>query len=117
MKGLSKEIESLTKGYYKFINKNEEKIINDFCDKIKEQKIGDLDLDTYSKFRYWKSESMDRLKVFYKEFKQETRDDKIHFDDFCEFAWLQIEDFIDEVPDEVSELFKGLNSNDFVAKA
>ena len=117
MKELSKAIEGLTKGYSKFIYKNQDEIINDFCDKIKEQKIGNLDLDTYSQFRYWKSETSDRLKSFYKEFKKETKDGEIHFDDFCEFVWLQMEDFIDEVPDEVSELFKGLNSNDFVAKA
>ena len=117
MKELSKAIEGLAKGYSKFIYKNQDKIIDDFCDKIKEQKIGNLDLDTYSQFRYWKSETSDRLRSFHEEFKQETKDDEIHFDDFCEFVWLQMEDCMDEMPDDISKLFKELNSNDIIAEA
>ena len=117
MKELSKAIEGLAKGYSKFIYKNQDKIIDDFCDKIREQKIGNLDLDTYSQFRYWKSETSDHLKDFYEDFKEDTKDDKISFDDFCEFVWLQMEDFIDEMPDDVSRLFKTLNSKDDVAEA
>ena len=117
MKELSKAIEGLAKGYSKFIYKNQDKIIDDFCDKIKEQKIGNLDLDTYSQFRYWKSETSDRLRSFHEEFKQETKDDEIHFDDFCEFVWLQMEDCIDEMPDDISKLFKALNSKDEMAEA
>ena len=117
MKELSKEMEKLAKGYSKYIEKNEDNIINDFCDKIREQKIGDLDLDTYSQFRFWKRETSDHLKNFYKDFKEETKDGKISFDDFCEFIWLQMEDFIDEMPDDVSSLFKELNSRDDIARA
>ena len=110
MKGLNKAIKGLTKGYSKFIYKNEDKLINDFCNKIREQRIGNLDLDTYSLFRFWKSETTDHLKDFYKDFKEETKDGKISFDDFCEFVWLQMEDFMDEMPNDVSNLFKELNS-------
>ena len=117
MKELSKAIEGLTKGYSKFIYKNQDEIINDFCDKIREQKIGNLDLDTYSQFRYRKNETSGRLKSFYKEFKKETKDGEISFDDFCEFVWLQMEDFMDEMPDDVSKLFKTLNSKDGIAEA
>ena len=117
MKGLNKAIKGLTKGYSKFIYKNEDKLINDFCNKIREQKIGNLDLDTYSLFRFWKNETSDRLKSFYKEFKKETKDGEIPFDDFCEFVWLQMEDFMDEMPDDISKLFRELNSNEFIAKA
>ena len=117
MKGLNKAIKGLTKGYSKFIYKNEDKLINDFCEKIKEQKIGNLDLDTYSLFRFWKNETSDRLKSFYKEFKKETKDGEIPFDDFCEFVWLQMKDFMDEIPDDVSKLFTELNSKEWVAEA
>ena len=117
MKELSKVIDGLEKGYSKFIHKNQDEIIFDFCAKITVQKIGNLDLDTYSQFRYWKSETLDRLKSFHEEFKDETKDSEIHFDDFCEFVWLQMEDFMDEMPDDISKLFKELNSNEFVAKA
>ena len=117
MKGLNKAIKGLTKGYSKFIYKNEDKLINDFCNKIREQRIGNLDLDTYSLFRFWKSETTDHLKDFYKDFKEETKDGKISFDDFCEFVWLQMEDFIDEMPDDVSSLFRELNSKDNIAEA
>lgn len=120
MKGFNSEMDRmdrLAKGYSRYIDKNQDEIVKDFCKKIKQQKIGNLDLNTYSQFRYWKSEASDRLKSFHEEFKQETKDDKIHFDDFCEFVWLQMEDFMDEIPDDVSSLFKELNSNDFVAKA
>ena len=117
MKELSKKMEKLAKGYSKYIYKNEDQLIDDFCNKIKEQKIGNLDLDTYSQFRYWKSESLDRLKSFHEEFKDETKDSEIHFDDFCEFVWLQMEDFMDEMPDDVSKLFRELNSKDIIAEA
>ena len=117
MKELSKAIDGLAKGYSKFIYKNQENLINDFCNKIKEQKIGNLDLDTYSQFRYWKSETSDRLKSFYEEFKKETKDGEIPFDDFCEFVWLQMEDCMDEMPDDISKLFKELNSKDEMAEA
>ena len=117
MKGLNKEMKRLAEGYSKYIDKNEDEIVNDFCDKIREQKIGNLDLDTYSQFRFWKSETTDHLKDFYEDFKEDTKDDKIPFDDFCEFVWLQMEDFIDEMPDDVSSLFKELNSRDDIARA
>ena len=117
MKELNIEMEKLAKGYSKYIEKNEDNIINDFCDKIREQKIGDLDLDTYSQFRFWKCETSSNLKDFYKDFKEETKDGKISFDDFCEFVWLQMEDFMDEMPDDISKLFRELNSKDIIAEA
>ena len=117
MKELSKVIDSLAKGYSKFIYNNQDEIIFDFCAKITAQKIGNLDLDTYSQFRYWKSETSDRLRSFHEEFKQETKNGEIHFDDFCEFVWLQMEDFMDEMPDDISKLFRELNSKDIIAEA
>ena len=117
MKELNIEMEKLAKGYSKYIEKNEDNIINDFCDKIREQRIGDLDLDTYSQFRFWKSETADHLKDFYKDFKKETKDDNISFDDFCEFVWTQMESFMDEMPDDISRLFKEIHSGDGIAKA
>ena len=117
MKGLNIEMKKLAEGYYKYIDKNQDEIIKDFCRKIKRQKIGDLDLDTYSQFRFWKSETADHLKDFYKDFKEETKDDKIPFDDFCEFVWIQMESFMHEMPDDISRLFKEIHSGDGIAKA
>ena len=117
MKELNIEMKKLAEGYSKYIDKNQDEIIKDFCRKIKRQKIGDLDLDTYSQFRFWKSETSSNLKDFYKDFKEETKDGKISFDDFCEFVWLQMESFMDEMPDDVSKLFKELHSGDVVAEA
>ena len=51
------------------------------------------------------------------EFKDETKDGEIHFDDFCEFVWLQMEDFMDEMPNDISKLFRELNSKKIVAEA
>ena len=118
MKELSKEIEKLTKGYSKYIYRYEDEIISDFCDKIREQKIGDLDLDTYSLYRFWKMETLESLKDFYKVFKKDTGNDDIPFDDFCEFIWLKMDDFMGDMPDNISlELFKGLNVKDGMAEA
>jgi len=117
MKELNIEMKRLAKGYSKYIDKNQDEIVFDFCSKIMAQKIGDLDLDTYSQFRFWKRETSDNLKGFYKDFKEETKDGKISFDDFCEFVWIQMEHFMDETPDDISKLFKELHSGDVVAEA
>ena len=117
MKGLKREMNKLSKGYSRYIGENQDEIIDDFCKKIKEQKIGNLDLDTYSLFRFWKRETLDNLKSFYEDFKEDTKDKTIPFDDFCEFVWLQMENFMDELPDDVSKLFTELNSEEWIAEA
>ena len=104
--------------YERYVDKNEEKIVNDFCRKIKEERIGDLTLQHYSKFCFCKSESDDSLKDFYKTFINDTKDSDISFDEFCEYTWLQMESFEDEMPSEVENLFKSLKvETDVIAKA
>ena len=53
MKELNGIMQGMISDYSKYVDINSDEIVNDFCDKIREQKIGDLDLNTYSCFRFW----------------------------------------------------------------
>ena len=92
--------------YSKFIGENEEEIIDDFCIKIKEQMIGNLTLDEYSRFRFWKNHSGDYLKDFYKTFKAETKSD-IPYNIFCELMWNSLDEAI---PEELKEIVSSIKS-------
>ena len=76
-----------------FMEKNEKKIINDFCSKIKNEIIGDLTLDEYSQFRFWRYHSSEQLKPFYKTFKKETKSN-IPYTIFCELLWNSLDGII-----------------------
>ena len=49
--------DKVTEIYANFVDDNQDSIINDFCNKIKEHLIGDLTLDEYSRFMFWKNYS------------------------------------------------------------
>ena len=76
MNELNVMMQGMISDYSKYVDVNSDEIVNDFCDKIKEHKIVDLDLNTYSCFRFWKHVVHDSLKSFYKDFKKENSDKK-----------------------------------------
>lgn len=86
--------------YSLYVEKNEEEIINDFCDKIRNDLIGDLTLDEYSKFRFWKDLTSDELRFFYKKFRKETKTD-MNYNSFCEYMWFVLDPADESIPDEV----------------
>ena len=92
--------------YSKFIGENEEVIIDDFCDKIKKELIGDLTLDEYSRFRFWKDHSSKHLKTFYKTFKGETKSD-MPYNIFCELMWNTLDEAL---PEELQEIVNSIKS-------
>tara|TARA_Y100000310_G_C20418067_1_gene685312 strand:- start:195 stop:536 length:342 start_codon:yes stop_codon:yes gene_type:complete len=100
---------NIRKRYDKYVDRNREKIINDFCEEIKKEEVGDLTLDEYSKFRFWKYDQEGTLKTFYKDFKNKTKDDELDFYEFCSFIWAYM-DGIDDggLPDEIEAIIKGL---------
>ena len=46
----------LNKKYNKYVDKNRNVLINDFCKEIRELEIGNLTLDEYTRFSFWKQE-------------------------------------------------------------
>ena len=48
--------EKMSKRYEIYMNDNEERIVDDFCKEIKKERVSDLTLDEYSRFRFWKKE-------------------------------------------------------------
>ena len=105
-----KIVNKLIDKYISFVDKNETKIVNDFCKKIKESRVGDLTLDEYSRFRFWMVESKPHLKTFFKVFKKDTRDAELDFEKFCEFTWMTMDEYIDEVPKEIKDVMEGLKN-------
>ena len=93
--------------YSKFIGENEEVIIDDFCDKIKKELIGDLTLDEYSRFRFWKDHSDKHLKTFYRTFKKETKSD-ISYNIFCELMWNTLDEALPENLQEIADSIKSI---------
>ena len=92
--------------YAKFIGKNEKKIIDDFCKKIKRELIGDLTLDEYSRFRFWKNHSNKYLRTFYKVFKEDTKGE-MPYDIFCELMWNTLDDAL---PEDLQEILDSVKS-------
>jgi len=92
--------------YAKFIGKNEKKIIDDFCDKVRNEMVGDLTLDEYSRFRFWKNHSASHLRTFYKKFKKEACSD-ITFHTFCELMWSTLDE---AMPDDLQEIMDSVKS-------
>ena len=72
MKGDSKlkNINDTFELYSEFVGKNEKQIIDDFCDKVKNELLGNLTLDEYSRFRFWKHQVSKSLNTFYSQFKK-----------------------------------------------
>ena len=101
-------MQGMISDYSKYVDINSDEIVNDFCDKIREQKIGDLDLNTYSCFRFWKHVVHDSLKDFYKDFKKETRDKEITFEEFCDFTWNEMGSMMDEMPQDIASLLNAM---------
>ena len=96
--------------YSEFIGNNEEQIINDFCDKVRNELEADLTLAEYSKFRFWKHHTKNALELFYKKFKKDTRSDTT-YDEFCEFMWKDLDENLhdDDIPKELKELVTDLH--------
>tara|TARA_Y100000310_G_scaffold339816_1_gene433679 strand:- start:124 stop:462 length:339 start_codon:yes stop_codon:yes gene_type:complete len=106
-----KIVKKMINRYSKYVDKNEKIIINEFCEKIKKHKIGDLTLDEYSRFKFWKIETDEHLRDFFQAFKDDTKDKEIDYETFCEFTWNTVEDYIDEVPEDVKTVLQGLKDN------
>ena len=98
--------DKMFESYALYIGDNEEEIINEFCDKIRKELIGDLTLDEYSRFRFWKNHTVDELKHFYKKFKKETKSD-MNYNRFCELMWNTL-DNVDDIPDEIKDMIEAL---------
>ena len=98
MKGDSKlkNVNETFELYSEFVGKNETQIIDDFCDKVRNELDADLTLNEYSKFRFWKHHVSKALNSFYKKFKKDTGASDTTYDDFCEFMWKDLEENIDE---------------------
>ena len=92
--------------YAKFIGENESAIVDDFCNKIKEEMDGALTLDEYSRFRFWKNHVNKELIEFYSRFRGETKTD-MPFDSFCELMWKTMGDIM---PEDSGELMEMMNS-------
>ena len=94
--------------YAEFIGKNEEEIIDDFCLKLKEELIGDLTIDEYSRFRFWKHFTSKELKLLYKDFKNGTNDEYFNYEKFCELLWNKMDD---TMPEEIKDIAHSIKFN------
>ena len=104
-------IKELNKKYNKYVDKNRDKLLNDFCKEIKELEIGNLTLGEYTKFRFWKEDQVDSLTDYYKQFQNDTKDYALDFDSFCKVTWQYMEDAdIDILPKEVRMILDGLRN-------
>ena len=77
--------------FSEFMGENENKIVDDFCDKIKKDKIGNLTLDEYLRFRFWKSHTSKEITFFHSKFVEDTKTN-MSFDSFCELLWNTLDD-------------------------
>ena len=96
--------------YSEYVGENVNKIVDDFCKKIKKEQIGNLTLDEYSRFRFWKEHLRDELKGFYERYKDDTKDEKMSFSLFCEFLWHTL-DSADDLPDNIKGLMASMKSS------
>ena len=94
--------------YSKYIDANKDEIVDDFCDKIKKEELGDLTLDEYSRFRFWKWFSSDRIEEFYLDYKKTVGEDYVEYDEFCELLWLSMSE---DLPDLKSVMNSMQNNN------
>ena len=93
--------------YAEFIGKNEQEIIDSFCLKVREELIGDLTLDEYSRFRFWKHHVKKQLDYFYGQFKEDTKAFDLNYDAFCELLWHNIGD---SAPEEIKEMLDSIKN-------
>ena len=103
--------EKMSKRYEIYMNNNEDMIVDDFCKEIKKERVSDLTLEEYSQFRFWKEETSEELKSFYKRFKKDTRDEAITFEKFCRFTWINMDKIEHGLPDELKSMVGGLLNN------
>lgn len=94
--------------YSEYIDANKDEIVDDFCDKIKKEELGDLTLDEYSRFRFWKWFSEDKIRSFYLDYKQSVGEDHFEYDKFCEMLWLSMSK---DLPDFESVMNSIQNNN------
>ena len=105
--GLHEELQSK---FNKYVDKNRKKIINDFCREIKESEVGDLTLDAYTNFKFWKYDQKKILNNFHKTFQNDTKDFELSFDHFCKWLWIAIDDEEIDLPGDVKlflDFFRG----------
>jgi len=101
----------LQQEYSDFISKNEKRLIDDFCDKIKEEKVGDLNLEDYTRYIYWKKISEKDLNNFFAEFKKNTKDYDIPYGKFCEFIWSELVVSGEDLPPNLKEVKRILDNS------
>ena len=93
--------------YAEFIGANEKEIIDDFCSKVKRETIGDLTLDEYSRFAFWKEHVGSELNHFYSKFKEDTKT-TIPYNLFCELMWNTLDG--KDIPEELQEIMSSIKS-------
>ena len=92
--------------YSKFVGDNEEEIIDDFCNKVKRDLIGDLTLDEYSRFRFWKDYSNKALREMFRRYRIDTKDD-MSYNTFCDLMWKTLDENIPEEMKDIMHSIKG----------
>ena len=92
--------DKMFKEFSKFVGDNETDIIDDFCEKIKNDKVGDMTLDEYSRFRFWQVHISKELSFFHSKFVEETKDD-MSYNAFCEMLWCTLDDAVPEWWDDL----------------
>ena len=101
--------------FIRFIDGDKDEIIKDFCDKIVKEEIGDLSLNEYVRFRFWKHSMNNELRNFYKSYILETNDIG-SFDVFCEMSWLCLDQIVNdgnEILKEMAEFIDKVKFKDF----
>lgn len=100
-----------------FADKNKETIVNDFCKLIQDRHIGDLNLNQYTMFVFWKHEAKNELRDFYKKFLKDTKADDVNYEEFCEMMWHWIDEDIKDIPKEIEDIKDFLEENNMIGKA
>ena len=98
--------DKMFESYSKYVGENEKKIIDDFCNKVKNEMIGDLTLDEYSRFRFWKYTTDKELNFFHDKFTKDM-DCDMNFDSFCDLLWNALEnvpDWMSHVMDNIKDI-------------
>lgn len=111
------EIEEAMKRAEEFAGSNKETIINDFCKLIKDRQIGDLSLNQYTMFVFWKHESKNELRDFYKRFLKDTKAEDVDYEEFCEMIWHWLGEEVEDIPKELGDIKDFLEENNIIGKA
>ncbi len=111
------EIEEAIKRAEEFADTNREAIVNDFCKLIKDRQIGDLSLNQYTMFVFWKHEAKNELRDFYKLFLKDTKTKDVDYEEFCEMMWHWLDEDIEDIPKEIGDIKDFLEENNIIGKA